>query len=918
VIAALCASLALLVLPGCGGESEADLIASAKSYLEKKDSKAAIIQLKTLLQKNPKSGEARFLLGDALLKSGDAAAAAVELEKARDLGHGDDEVLPELARALMATGQAKKVTELYGRVTLKDPKAASDLKATVAAAYGAQGQIERSEAVVETALQLDPKNGTARLLQARLTAGRGDFDKALMLIDALLGDEPRRREAWHLKGEVLWVGKGDPDGAVKAFRETLASDPRYMPAHSSLIAVLLGKRDIDGFRTQVAELKKALPGNPETRFYETQIAFIDKDYTRAREGAQQLLKVAPENVRVLQLAGAIEMQSGSLVLAESHLSKALGLAPNSGLARRALAEVYVRAGQPAKAVQTLQPFLDGGKASGDVLALVAEAHLQNGDAAKAETYFLQAAKANPDDPKVRTALALSQIGKGNVEAGFAQLESVAAADKSAYADLALVSARLRRNDLDGALKDVERLQAKLPDKPLPHFLRGRILAQRKDGAGARASFEKALAADPSYFPAVSSLASLDLADKQPEAARKRFDDLLARDPKNYQALLAVAELRQRAGAAPAEVGALLAEAVKLNPTEVAPRIALIQHQLAQKDLKAALATAQDGVAAVPDNFTLLDALGRTQLLAGETQQSISTFGKLAAAQPLSPQPHLRLAEVYVQTKDFPAAARSLRKALELSPKLVVAQRGLAQIAMADKRPDDAVTVAREVQKQRPNEPVGYLLEGEVHASQKRWDPAIAAFRSAWERNKSTEMTMRLHAMYTLGGKTAEADRFAAAWEKDHPKDFVFQAHLGAMAMDKRDWAQGEARYRNVLALRAEDPIALNNVAWLMQQQGKPGSLTYAEKANQLLPDRPSIMDTLASALAAENQLPKAVEWQRKAVGKAPDAPGYRLNLAKLLVKSGDKAGARAELDTLAKLGDKFAGQAEVSALLKTL
>ena len=78
------------------------------------------------------------------------------------------------------------------------------------------------------------------------------------------------------------------------------------------------------------------------------------------------------------------------------------------------------------------------------------------------------------------------------------------------------------------------------------------------------------------------------------------------------------------------------------------------------------------------------------------------------------------------------------------------------------------------------------------------------------------------------------------------------------------------------------------------------------------------MDTLGSALMQENKLPQAIEWQRKAVEAAPNVPGYRLNLAKSLLKSGDKAAARAELEKLAKLGDKFGGQGEVETLLKSI
>jgi predicted Zn-dependent protease len=111
---------------------------------------------------------------------------------------------------------------------------------------------------------------------------------------------------------------------------------------------------------------------------------------------------------------------------------------------------------------------------------------------------------------------------------------------------------------------------------------------------------------------------------------------------------------------------------------------------------------------------------------------------------------------------------------------------------------------------------------------------------------------------------------------------------------------------------------MNNIAWLLVKQNKPGAVALAEKANELAPGRSQLLDTLATALAADNQVPKALEAQKKAVAAAPKDPGMQLNLARLYLKSGDKAQARTELLELAKLGDRFAAQAEVSELMKAV
>ncbi len=910
---------AVFALNGCGvGPSETELIASAKDNVAKKKPEAAILQLKSALQKNGQSAEARFLLGETLLATGAPALAVVELEKARELKYSPDALNPVLARALVGTGQAKKVADSFGQVSLTDPTAAADLKTTLAIAYAALGQADLAEAAVKAALQLNSKNSTARLQQATLLGRRAATDEALTIVEGVIAEEPKRREAWQLKGDLLLGGKGDEAAGVKAYREALAIDPRFLPAHSALITLALRKNDVPALKAQVGELQKALPKHPETLYYQAQLALSEGDVKGAREQITQLLRTAPDNARVQLLAGSAELRAGALLQAQSHLFKAVQLAPELSAARLLLARSYLRSGQTDRIFPLLDPLLKQARPDADALELAAEAHLQNGDLAKAEALFVQVAKANPNDPRAQTALALAQINKGNAGAGFAQLEATAARDPGTAVDLALIAARMRRSEFDQALKAIDSLQAKAADKPQPYNLRGRVLALRKDSAGARTSFEKAVSVDPVFMPAILSLAAMDMAEKKPDDARKRLEALLAREPRNYRALMALVDVQRSLGAKPETIDKLLADAVKLNPTEVAPRLMLIDHRLAQRDIKGANVAAQEAVAAVPDNLQLLDASGRAQLAAGQAQQALAAFGKVAAAQPTLTAPQLQLADAYLQAKDVPAAIKSLRRAVEITPNLLPAQRGLIKIAIAEKRFDDAIAGAREIQKQRPKDPVGFMVESEIRVVQKQWDPAIVAMRAALDRSRSTEIATFLHVLYGKAGRTADADRFAVDWEKSFPRDAAFQTHLGATAIGSKDLVAAEARFRKVTALRPDDPLALNNLAWVLVAQGKPGALPLAQRAVELQPGSAAMMETLALALAADNQLPKAIEWQRKAVAKAPEAPNFRLGLARLLVKAGDKPGARAELDTLAKLGGKFAGQAEVATLLKAL
>lgn len=911
---ALSALLLSLLFVACGDKPDAMLI-SAKDYLAKNDNKSAVIQIKNVLQSNPDQPEARYLLGSALLNSGDPVGAETELRKALDLKQPQDMVVPQLAKALLAQGHAKKLIDELARIELSQPSAKASLQMSLTSAYAMQGKPELSQTALNAALQAEPGNASALITQARQKAGLRDFDGAMAITESVIAKSPASYEAWKLKGDILLYAKNLPNDALAAYRKTIEIKPDYLAGHAAAITLLMQQGNLAEADKQIGQLKKSAPNHPQTLYLEAQSAFQKKDFKLARELVQQVLKAAPSNVLGLQLAGVVEFQLNSLPQAEIYLSQAMQAAPDLILARRALVLTYLRSGQPAKAMASLLPGLSRATVDPELLSVAGEVYLQNGDAKKAEEYFTKAAQQNPKDAGKQTALALSHLMSGSSDTAFEELQGIAGSDAGTTADMALISVNLRRQDFDKALKAIDGLEKKQPDKPLPAQLRGRTLLAKKDIAGARKNFERALAIDPSYFPAVASLAGLDMADNKPDEAKKRFEAVLTREPRNSQALLALAELAARSGATKGEVSKLIGKAVSASPTEVLPHLLLIDFNLRNQDVKAASSAAQNAVAAMPGSPELLDALGRTQQASGDYNQAIATYNKLAGLQPLLPQPHLRLAEVHMAEKNKDAAVSSLRKALELKPDLLEAQRALVMLDLDEKNFQGALTMARTVQKQRPAEPVGYVLEGDINALQKKWDAAETAYRTGLKNANASELAVKFHSVLISAGKGDEADKFSTSWQKDHPKDAVFLSYLGDVAIARSDYATAEKKYAAVVKLQANNAVAYNNLAWVSAKLNKEGAIAFAEKANALAPNQPAFMDTLAMLLSDKGDYAKAVELQTKALALQPKNAFFQLNLAKIYVKGGEKNLARKELEELKKLGDKFSAQADVALLL---
>lgn len=908
----------VLALGACSSDSSTDMLAAAKKSIAANQYPAAIVQLKSALEKNPQAAEIRYLLGQTLLDAGNPSAAEVELSKVNDQGYERDKVVPALAQALLQTGEYKKLTSTVGTLTLQDKTAEASLKTSVAAAWAALGEMARSEAALKLALAASPDYGPAKLFQALSVASRGDFGQALAMVDRILADDPKLNTARMLKGE-LQARRGDDSGADETFRKVLELQPAYEAAHMALIGRPLIRGDIAAAEAQWAKMKVALPGQPATMLAEAQIAFVKNDFARARTLAQQLLRTAPDNLAILLLSGAVEAQFGSLVLAETQFSKALALNPGLVTTRLNLGRVYLRLGQPARALEVVEPMLTPELASAPAHELAAQAQLGLGNAAAAEAEFKRAAAIDPADSRFPVSVAQSKLLRGDSAAGLAELQSLAGKSKDIYADLAIVSERMKRGEYEAALKAIDAIEQKSPKEASVPELRGRVLTSQQNTKAAREAFEQALKIDPKMYSAAAQIAALDIREGKPDLARKRYEASIESDPSNYYPRLALAALQRRTGAPTAAVEATLNSAIVASSNAAAPRLMLIDLLLKERRFKDALAQANNATTALPNDTAVLEAAGRASMVAGNVEQATSIFRRLSNLVPTSALPWLRLADLYKADGRREAAETAFKKAIELEPTNAAAMQGLLELLVNSKREREAIEIGRARQKERPADPSGYLFEAVALVRMKQPDEGIAVLRKCLKAvADGRDVAPVLYTMMAGAGHAADAERFAAEWLKARPDDLAFDLHVALAELRRSEYAKAEPRLARLIAARADNALALNNMAWVLVQTGKPGAVPYAQRAVNIQPEDPVYLDTLASALAAEKQYPKALEVQRQAVAHAPSDNSMRLSLARIALQAGDKALARKELEALQALGAKFSAQTQVTELMKSL
>jgi putative PEP-CTERM system TPR-repeat lipoprotein len=902
-------------LSGCGKtETSATLMAEAKQYQQKGDNKAALIQLKNAVAKNEQDGEARFALAVLYNTSGDPLSAEKEIRKAMTLGIDGARTAPELAKALLAQGKADQAIK---ETTATSANATPELLTVRGDAQLGLKDMAKAKESYQQALSARPGYAEPTLGLVRIAMMENDPDGAMRLVEQAIAANPKDPDVWFFKGSLLRA-QNKNDEALAAYGQTITFKPDHLNARLERANMEIAAGKYDAAKADIDAARKAAPAGLQVTYTQALLDFTQGKHAAARDSLQKILTKAPEHLPTVLLAGAVELNLGSLPQAEMHLKKYLEKFPDHPYARKLMAQVQLKGADPAAAAATLAPLLKNGNQDYQLLALAGEASMQLRDFPKAAGYFEKASMAAPNAAALHTSLGLARLGMGDQARGIAELERAAVLDpKSEQAGSALVRAELSLKHNDKALAAVKAMVAAQPDNPLVRNLEGGVLIAKGDRAGARASFEKAVSLQPTFYAAVMNLAQLDLEDKKPDAAKKRLEALLEKDKKNIPAMSALASLAQTQNQA-AEATTWLEKAHAENPAAVAPATRLATHYLRTQQPAKALTLTRQMQTANPTNPDLLDLLGQAQIATKDLPGALETYSKLASVAPKSASAQFRLASAHMMLKNDVAAANDLKKAIALQPNFTLAYLAQAELALRNNRPEEALAAARQVQKQPGQESAGLALEGDIQIQLKKPALALPMYEKAFALTKSPKLVIVIHRLMTQLGKEKEANERLAQWTREHPEDLVSAMYVAEGNIASKQYKAAIAQMEALLKKAPDNWTVLNNLAWSYQQEKDPKALETAERAYQLAGDAPLVMDTLGAILTERGDTKRSVPLLQKASGLAPKDLDVRLHLAQALAKSGDKVNARKEAQQVVATGKGYARLAEAEALLKQL
>ncbi len=164
---------------------------------------------------------------------------------------------------------------------------------------------------------------------------------------------------------------------------------------------------------------------------------------------------------------------------------------------------------------------------------------------------------------------------------------------------------------------------------------------------------------------------------------------------------------------------------------------------------------------------------------------------------------------------------------------------------------------------------------------------------------SADIQMRLGVLEMRNGKLPEALRTFERARQLAPDGKGVDAMIANVQEQVGKKPEAIANYRKAVAKSPEDPIAMNNLAFLLADTGgdTKEALQLVSTAIRKAPNVPQMRDTLAWIQLKRRNTAEALPILQSLTDKYPENNTFRYHYAAALIESGDRAAAKRQAET---------------------
>nr|WP_245001954.1 tetratricopeptide repeat protein [Cupriavidus pinatubonensis] len=401
----------------------------------------------------------------------------------------------------------------------------------------------------------------------------------------------------------------------------------------------------------------------------------------------------------------------------------------------------------------------------------------------------------------------------------------------------------------------------------------------------------------------------------PAGAATLLQDLTRDDTRLPETHLAIARAQEIAGNTPGALSAL-DEALRLRP-DFEPAALMVAELRAEEEPDKAIAGLRRFLDKSPRSVNGHITLARLYLMRNDMPAARQEFETLRKVAPADPRVPLALGLTSLQAKEYGEAEQYLKEYLQLAAKVPTANpdiafQYLAQIAEERKDYAGAIQWLERIEDSRLA-PAAAAKRAQLLARMGKLDDAQAIFGDMLSdaedipdpAQRTQRMTAIRQAEIATLMETKAYDRARKALDERvsaEPDNADWIYELAMLDERQKRYDRMEQGLRRVIALQPEQKQGYNALGYSLADRNVrlPEARKLLERASELGPDDPYIMDSLAWVKYRMGELQPAADLLKNAYAKAPEAE-IGAHLGEVLWQLGEREEARKTWTEAAKI-----------------
>jgi len=282
----------------------------------------------------------------------------------------------------------------------------------------------------------------------------------------------------------------------------------------------------------------------------------------------------------------------------------------------------------------------------------------------------------------------------------------------------------------------------------------------------------------------------------------------------------------------------------------------------------------------------------------DLEKAEADFREAVRLDPNNSAGYLELAQIRLVQKKEQEAKPLLEQALQHNPNSARALRLLVSCLMFEKQPAQALSRVQEQIGKSPQNAEMYSLLADVQMAMKDPAAAVASADKAMQLNPNDNSAVIAYSRAQVAnGNTGAAIAKWQQWTASHTNDAQGYTILASLQESQGDRDKAMDNYKKALSIQPDQPIAANNLAYLMVESGQnlDVALSLAQIARRALPNAPSTADTLAWVYYQKGNYASGRDLLEDAVKADPNNASIHYHLGMIYTKLSNNSDAKIEL-----------------------